>query len=210
MNLGCLVLPVTSFWLGFGKPCLKLWIGVRPFIFRHADGNVLASVLPVLDAAQFARVFGPALALTFHAPDHPDEHGWPVSRAVLPLRAENGPAGMLTLRIDQYAALTQQRIWKNRKFTMAYLRDAAGDETKGMPDKDLYAFVTRAEKSGFAIGLRSDFAHGLWAFFLISFGEHLASNEEVTNSIRNSDDPDAAMEELMSELANDTDELENV
>jgi hypothetical protein len=37
--------------------------------FRHADGNVLASVLQVLNEPQFARLFGPALALTFHTPD---------------------------------------------------------------------------------------------------------------------------------------------
>jgi Domain of unknown function (DUF4123) len=45
-------------------------------MFRHGDGNVLAEVLPVLDAAQFSRVFGPAQALMFLAPDHPASNGW--------------------------------------------------------------------------------------------------------------------------------------
>jgi hypothetical protein len=83
MSLGGVVFAVTSFCLGFGRPCLKAWIGVRPFIFRHGDGNVLASVLPVLDESQFARLFGPAPALTFHAPGLQDKDGWPVRRRKL-------------------------------------------------------------------------------------------------------------------------------
>jgi hypothetical protein len=69
-------------------------------MFRHGDGNVLAEVMPVLDAAQFSRVFGPAKALLFLAPDHPASDGSSLRRAVLPADAPSAPpapAGMLKL-----------------------------------------------------------------------------------------------------------------
>jgi hypothetical protein len=157
----------------------------------------------VLDESQFTRLFGPALALTFHAPDYPDEDGWPIRRAVRPLPSAPAFTGMLALTKAQYADLTRDRISKNRQFTMAYLRDAADEETANMSDGELYGFVSRAESSGFKIGLQSDYSHGLWAYFLISFGEHLAGNPDITQPIRDADDPDNAMEEMLEELAKD-------
>ncbi len=171
------------------------------FMFRHGDGNVLAEVMPVLDAAQFSRVFGPAKVLIFLAPDHPGADGSPIRRAALPVSAEAAPVGLLKLSDEQYAELTKQRVWKNRRFTMDYLRDAASEETASLSDEALYQFVSRAEESGFKIGLESDYAHGLWAFLLISFGLSIASNAIITNGIRDSGDPDKAVEELLTELS---------
>jgi hypothetical protein len=170
-------------------------------MFRHGDGNVLAEVMPVLDAAQFSRMFGPAKALMFMAPDHPGSDGSPVRRAVLPDAAPPAAAGMLALNEEQFAALTAQRVWKNRRFTMDYLRDAAPVETERLSDEALCQFVIRAEKSGFRIGLESDYAHGLWAFMLISFGLSIADNALITNAIRQADDPDEAVEALLTELS---------
>jgi hypothetical protein len=170
-------------------------------MFRHGDGNVLAEVLPVLDAAQFSRVFGPAKALMFLAPDHPGPDGSPIRRAVTPADAPPGSPGLLKLSAEQYAELTAQRVWNNRRFTMDYLRDAAPEETAQLSDEALYQFVTRAEKSGFRIGLESDYAHGLWAFMLLAFGESIANNVMITGSIRQSRDPDNAVEDLLNELS---------
>lgn len=66
-------------------------------MFRHVDGNVLAEVLPVLDAVQFSRVFGPAKALLFPAPDHPAADGSLIRRAVLPADAPPAQPGLLRL-----------------------------------------------------------------------------------------------------------------
>jgi hypothetical protein len=170
-------------------------------MFRHADGNVLAEVLPVLDAAQFSRVFGPAKALMFLAPDRPASDGSSLRRALLPDDAPPAASGMLKLGIDQYAALNDQRVWRNRRFTMNYLRDAAPDETSNMSDDELYLFVSRSEKSGFDLGLESDYAHGLWAFMLLAFGTAIMSSALVTNTIRQADDPDQAIEAIMVEMS---------
>jgi hypothetical protein len=170
-------------------------------MFRHGDGNVLAEVLPVLDASQFSRVFGPAKALMFLAPDHAASDDSTLRRALLPDDAPPAPAGMLKLGVDQYASLTEQRIWRNRKFTMDYLRDAAPEETSRMSDDELYLSVCRSEKSGFDLGLESDYAHGLWAFMLLVFGVGFVSQASIAGAIRDADDPDAAIEEIMEELA---------
>jgi hypothetical protein len=222
-------LPAAVFWIGNAELTeAKLWRHLRALnmvlipkeydaedtpppgedsdtheavMFRHGDGNVLAEVLPVLDAAQFSRVFGPAKALMFLAPDHPASDGSTLRRALLPDDAPPAPAGMLKLGVDQYAALTEQRIWRNRKFTMDYLRDAAPDEAAGLSDDELYLFVCRSEKSGFDLGLESDYAHGLWAFMLLVFGVGFVSQAAIAGAIRDADDPDAAIEEIMEELS---------
>jgi hypothetical protein len=170
-------------------------------MFRHADGNVLAQVLPVLDAAQLSRVFGPAKAMLFPAPDHPASDGSTLRRALLPDDAPPAQPGMLKLGVDQYAALTDQRIWRNRRFTMDYLRDAAPDEAGGLSDDALYLFVCRSEKSGFDLGLQSDYAHGLWAFMLLAFGASLMTSALITDTIRQADDPDEAIEAIMIEMS---------
>jgi hypothetical protein len=79
-------------------------------MFRHADGNVLAEVLPVLDAAQFSRVFGPAKALMFLAPDHPASDGSLIRRAVLPGGAPPAPPGMLRLSMEQMEGIEEIRL----------------------------------------------------------------------------------------------------
>jgi hypothetical protein len=231
-------LPAAVFWIGNAELTeAKLWRHLRTLnmvlipkeydaedtpppgeddetheavMFRHGDGNVLAEVLPVLDAAQFSRVFGPAKALMFLAPDHPASDGSTLRRALQPEDAPLAPAGMLKLGLDQYAALTEQRIWRNRKFTMDYLRDAAPEETSRMSDDELYLFVCRSEKSGFDLGLESDYAHGLWAFMLLAFGAGFLSSALITDAIRQSEDPDETIEEIMVELSKSDESGESV
>ena len=62
-------------------------------MFRHGDGNVLAEVMPVLDAAQFSRMFGPAKALMFLAPDHPGSDGSPSAGLCFQMTPRRGHRG---------------------------------------------------------------------------------------------------------------------
>lgn len=76
--------------------------GYEPFLLRHGDANVMAMLLPILEAPQISRVFSAAKAITFDAPD------------VCGVRAFEGAAdlpkprsGMLRIeRGAQYQALT--------------------------------------------------------------------------------------------------------
>jgi hypothetical protein len=43
--------------------------GYEPVVFRHADANVMAQVLPALDAAQFSRLFGPCRQIIYAPAD---------------------------------------------------------------------------------------------------------------------------------------------
>ena len=75
--------------------------GHEAMMFRHGDGNVLAEVLPVLDEAQFARLFGPASAMVFPAPDHPGSKGSPPRRALLPEASRPPAPDLLSLSMEQ-------------------------------------------------------------------------------------------------------------
>lgn len=81
------------------------------YLFRHYDGRVLAEVLPVLDAGQFARVFGPARRLTFTASSHEDRAGNPVRMAEAPADLIVTPTpGPLRLSEEQIEAIEERRL----------------------------------------------------------------------------------------------------
>jgi hypothetical protein len=78
-------------------------------MFRHGDGNVLAEILPLLDAGQFRRFFGPASSLLFPSPNHPASNGSLIRRADLPDDAPAAPPGLLRLSRHQMEVLERRR-----------------------------------------------------------------------------------------------------
>jgi Domain of unknown function (DUF4123) len=69
-------------------------------LFRHADANVMAMLLPLLDADQVSRLFGKASGLVLDAPDHGGLKAYP--------RPQNLPDmsnGWLQIRPEQYEGL---------------------------------------------------------------------------------------------------------
>jgi Domain of unknown function (DUF4123) len=133
-------------------------------MFRHADGNVLAEVLPVLDAAQFARVFGPAQALMFLAPEHPDSDGSTLRRAVLPEDTPPAPPGMLKLSMEQMLGIEEIRFERLQKRTSEYLRRVGADKLEGRSEAALRRDANVWLKSGMAYGVKSECALWQWSY----------------------------------------------
>ena len=153
-------------------------------MFRHGDGNVLAEVLAVLDAAQFSRVFGPAKALMFPAPDHPASDGSPLRRAVLPEDAPLAPAGLLKLSMDQMRGIEEMRFERSRLRIIRYLRDVAPEQSAKMSDTQLAGAIAGWMDEARGHGVKSEAALGRWSYLqLVTFGE-IGKKREVVDYLK--------------------------
>jgi hypothetical protein len=153
-------------------------------MFRQGDGNVLAEVLPVLDVAQFARVFGPARVLMFMAPDHPGSDGSPIRRAVLPSDAPPAQGGLLKLSMAQMAGIDAARLERSQLRITRYLRDAAPEQTAKMSDAQLAGATARWMDEARGHGAQSEAALGRWSYLqLITVGE-IGKKREVVEYLR--------------------------
>lgn len=166
---------------------------VEQVMFRHWDPQVLAALLPCLDAPQFARILGPAREIAFVAPEYGglrrvvETSAWPAP-----------PPGLLSIRSDQVAALSHRRVEVSHRRIMAYLRDVAPDHTRDTSDDDLLYQVQYSESVGRDLGLESERAHAQWAFLMVTSKGHVAKSETVTRFIGASPaSPDRQMEEVM-------------
>jgi Domain of unknown function (DUF4123) len=133
-------------------------------IFRHGDGNVLAEVLPVLEAAQFSRIFGPATALMFLAPDHPRASGSAILRSVLPDDAPPARAGLLRLSMEQMEGIEAVRYQRLHKRTIDYLLRVGGERLEGRTGVQLQNDADTWLKSGMAYGVKSECALWQWSY----------------------------------------------
>ncbi|MEF2074828.1 hypothetical protein, partial [Consotaella aegiceratis] len=125
-------------------------------LFRHADGNVLAQVLPCLDGARLARVFGPARAILFVSPDYPAASGRILHRALRPDDLPPPRPGMLTLDVSVLRAVEARRLERMKPDFIAYLRRQAGARVAHVPDERLGQEITAWMRSGYANGLRTE------------------------------------------------------
>jgi Domain of unknown function (DUF4123) len=196
-----------------GKTAQRGMDAYDAFLFRHADGNVLAEVLPVLDASQFSRVFGPTREIVFLAPDHPSvSSGSPLRRALHPGDAPLAPVGMLRLLRSQVEDIDESHNVVTRWDTVAYLRECARDETAPLSDSQLYERVKLLERRGLDIGFVSMTAHLLFAFMCITGAWEERDDAELSEAIEEEDiDPDDAIgdvyENMLRAASEDTAEV---
>jgi hypothetical protein len=172
-------------------------------MFRHGDGNVLAEVLPVLDAVQFSRVFGPANMLMFLAPDHPASDGSIIRRAVLPDDAPPAPPGMLKLSMEQMAGIEDMRLKRSQQRIVKYLRDVAPVQTTQMGDKEVVDRTALYLKEGRALGVRTEAGLGRWCYLQVITNGEIGRQKSVTDFVtkRNlGNNPGASAEERVEIL----------
>ncbi|MFF8803052.1 MULTISPECIES: DUF4123 domain-containing protein [unclassified Methylobacterium] len=141
-------------------------------LFRHWDPRVLGALLPVLEAAQFARIVGPTAEIALWAEDYgglkrvvadPD---WPVATG-----------GMLTIRSEQVAMLSDRRVQASRRRIMTFLRETVPEHASKRNDVELYQDVMRYEVSARSFGLTSERSFGKWAHLMAMSGETIAQRE---------------------------------
>jgi len=141
--------------------------GYEAVLFRHADGNVMACVLPVLEPAQLSRLFGGATKIIVNAPRYPMESSQTVRATARPATLPDAPRGLLRLDEEQYEAIAEARLIALRPAVDRYLRRATPERAQqhGTPDYD--KMLTRILSEGRAQGLRGTKAfcrYGLMIF----------------------------------------------
>lgn len=140
-------------------------------LFRHADANVIAQVVPELGEHRLPRFFGPADSIICK----PDAE-WGMGEEVLTLESPGGEWNakqMVTLSERTMARIEVRRVEILRFNVGEFLRDMLPDETDNMSDKDVYDYVIRTEASAEDIGISSMDGLSMWAY--LSMRSHEAS-----------------------------------
>ncbi len=171
-------------------------------LFRHWDPSVLVALLPLLDEAQFARLFGPASHIMMYAPDYGGSRSAPRPEA-LPI-APRGP-----LRIDplQIAELQQVRSDASHMRIAQFLRDNDPQATAGVNDRELLQFVTASEKNGESFGLKDERAIGYWAWLMLNSESEIARRPFTREYLQGHPEdgtPDDKIYKLMDNLSDMT------
>jgi hypothetical protein len=171
-------------------------------LFRHWDPNVLGTLLPLLEGPQQARFLGAAGGLAFDATD--------IGRMVAAPRPSGLPPptpGMLQFSEGQLEAFVERRDDDFHRKIMLYLRDAAPEYLEEHDDAALYAVVSEAVASGDALGLESEYSHGLWAYLhVITDGETTRSKEIRRHFYNAKDDPEKVLEALIADVQAELDQ----
>jgi hypothetical protein len=144
------------------SPSEKAAGGVERVLFRHWDPNVLASVLPVLDAGQFARVLGHGRAIVMNAPDYGG-----IRRVPRPPDLPPPPRGPLRLNAEQMSELQDTMKDASRLRIRRYLLDVAPREIGVIGVQRLDDIILESEHTGRTLGLASERAMGRWAYIMV-------------------------------------------
>ena len=167
-------------------------------LFRHADANVMAQVLPTLSPPQLTRFMGPATAVTF-APQAEWGDGKELIKFDNPRDTYNS-SHPLKLSQDDMDAIDQRRLIGQRWATVKYLRTKTSLKTTPNDEKELYAFVLNCDKQGEKLGLVEDEAYRAWSLLaVLSDGKTLNDPMLHNRFIKSYKSPDKMVVEVLAE-----------
>ena len=164
-------------------------------VFRHADTDVLAQVLPALDEHQFARLLGPASSVLFRSGS-----AWCDSSNGLVLGRRTAgatqPPGPLRIDDDTKARIEDLRLVGG---TVAFLRDTNPELTQRLEAEHLRTLVHHWTRDGQARGMRSERAMWKWSYLNLVTGGTIGERSDM-RSYLTSDDPTRAVDERVDAL----------
>ncbi|MFF2321974.1 hypothetical protein ACFVTJ_13050 [Agrobacterium sp. NPDC058088] len=150
----------------------------EPFIFRHADANVMMQIIPVLDEAQLSHLFGPATQLLF-APGH--EWGGGVKRARMAVSSDRPLGEPILMSQDMMASVSETRDQASRHKISGYLERNAGDHLKGMGEEERDIWIRSHIREARSLGVRSEAGLGRWCYLQAITGGRLTQQPGVTD-----------------------------
>jgi len=154
--------------------------GDERVLFRHADANVMAQVMPSLSYSNMSRVLGPADQILYSA--DPDWNEKPMSIR----RSKDMPlpkAGPLKLSSEEVVRIEDWRRLAARGRRVFYLQDTCPIETNGATKEALERHLRISEETGAKLGLVSEGAHCRWAFMMCKTNGRIAESPEATEFI---------------------------
>ena len=143
-------------------------------LFRHYDPNVLGGVIPSINAAQFARILGPAREVVWYAPDYGGRRS-AINEDDLP----EAPRGPLKLEEINIKDIERRREEALRRWRIAYLKDCAPDHAARMSDAELAKFVIDEEKKITTLGVQNQDKIAMWTFMQITCPTDLSKDAGV-------------------------------
>lgn len=167
-------------------------------IFRHADANALAQVIPALDPPQLSRFFGLCLQII-----HASDWEWAAASRIIdrPQDLPPAPRGPLRLTPATIRKMEALRMAGPRCKVMTYLRKVDPEDTRDLSDDALHQRVLDHEASGNAIGLQSERAHMNWAYLMSITDGEAGKGPLARRTFRDSDKhPDEAIDYLLNAL----------
>jgi len=177
-----------------------------PVLFRHADANVMAQIVPALTDAETARLFGPASTLHYE-PDAAWGDAMPWLRSVADPAPKQTQKGPLRLCMETIERMDIRCAEHSRRKVHEYLKEAAPEYLEKLSAKEIETIILKAEKAGDDIGLESEHAYGLWTYLTLITGQEILGNPHVvahfTEDARPSDD---VLDELFDRIANASDD----
>ena len=168
-------------------------------LFRHYDPDVLGALLPLLDEAQFARIFGPATRIVMFSQGHGG-----LCTAPRPENLPIAPRGLLTISAGQIEDLKLAMGEARDMRVAAYLRKSAPEAAAKLDDHQLAHFVAASSASGHELGLTTERAQGFWAYMMLNSKGRIARDAVVRDFIISDPEkgtPDDKVYNLMRELA---------
>ncbi|WP_414834317.1 hypothetical protein [Afifella sp. YEN Y35] len=132
-------------------------------VFRHADANVMAQVLPSLSSANVARILGPADQVLFAADADWAERPMRLKRSDELLPAPSGP---LKLSPREVEAIGFRRAAALRSKRIRLLRRTSPSLFDDVPDDEVMSWAEQHERSGREIGLMTERGLLQWTYLM--------------------------------------------
>ncbi|WP_117190267.1 DUF4123 domain-containing protein [Rhizobium terrae] len=152
-------------------------------LFRHADANVMAQVLPSLNPAQFSRLLGPADALLFSPdPIWTEDGGIKGAKRTSDLPAPR--SGMLRLEDHNIRAIGERRNAAAANKVADYLRKVAPARVSEIEDDKLRQFASRSIRESSGFGVETDAGHCRWAYMSLVTSGQLGRNPAVREAMQ--------------------------
>jgi hypothetical protein len=177
--------------------------GFETVLFRHADPNVVMSILPILYEEQVARLFGRARSVIVDAPEYGGLRTFDVPEGL-----PGQPRGMLRLHLQHYEALAEVADDAATYTVIEGLEHSFPDYTAHFSDDDLYRLVRDSEYSGEALGLVSEEAYFHWACLCLLTNGEMATIPGLQESVASADgSPDEVIEATLLEMQRQFDSM---
>ncbi len=173
-------------------------------LFRHADANVIAQLLPRMAPDEAARFLGPA-SLVFAAPDPEWREGAPLTHraahpGAIPYR------GPLRLSEETLGGIEETQLKASRGVIARYLQKVAPEYTDRLNQDQLHGLVVNAEQVGDRLGFTTEYAQGLWALLALVTGGEILTNQQVIGHFESDPRaPDEVLDELYDQMTDASD-----
>jgi len=181
----------------------------EPVLFRHADPNVMASILPILNTGQLGRLFGKSAGLTMHASDF-GEGDEGLRSTPRPASLPKPHAGFLRITHEQYEEIGKIRLSKMEKSVSDYLKEVAEEECAELSDEELKLLIRQSVHESANYGVFEEANHCRWAYLQLINEGKFSNTNEVRYAMATSDlkiSPDERVEALMEETIAALEEL---